>query len=78
MKNGVKKAVKIKISGTECFDVSISMELGKLVLDKRLPALADVKKLFVIYEMFYAQSVSVSVTIGKHASNKYCTEKVIT
>ncbi|XP_078489570.1 uncharacterized protein C11orf42-like [Ciona intestinalis] len=66
MKDGVKKAIKIKISGSECYDVSLSMELGKLVLDKRLPSLDGVKKLFVIFEVFYAQSVSVSVTIGEH------------
>lgn len=65
MKHGVKKAIKVKISGTECYDVSISMELGKLILDKRLPELTDVKKIYVIYEVFYAQSVSVSVTIGE-------------
>lgn len=64
MKNGVKKSIKIKINGTECFDVSISMELGKLILDNRLPELQDVKKIYVIYEVFYAQSLSVSVTIG--------------
>jgi len=65
MKHGIKKAIKVKIYGTECYDVSISMELGKLILDKRLPELVDVKKIYVIYEVFYAQSVSVSVTIGK-------------
>ncbi|XP_039274277.2 uncharacterized protein C11orf42-like [Styela clava] len=65
MKNGVKKAVKIKINGTECFDVSLSMELGKLVLDKRLEELDAVKKIFIIFEVFFANSVSVSVTIGE-------------
>ena len=65
MKHGVKKAIKVKVYGTECYDVSISMELGKLILDKRLPELVDVKKIYVIYEVFYAQSVSVSVTIGE-------------
>jgi len=65
MRDGVKKAVKIKVNGTECYDVSLSMELGRLVLDKRLPELNDVKKLYVIFEVFYAQSISVSVTIGK-------------
>ena len=65
MKHGVKKSIKIKINGTECFDVCLSMELGKLVLDKRLPELVDVKKIYVIYEVFYAQMVSVSVTIGE-------------
>lgn len=65
MKNGVKKAIKIKINRTECFDVSLSLELGKLVLDKRLPELQDVKKVFIIFEVFYAQSISISVTLGK-------------
>ena len=64
MKNGVKKSIKIKINGTDCYDVSLTMELGKLILDKTLPELNDVKKIFVIYEVYYAQSMSVSVTIG--------------
>lgn len=66
MRNGVKKAVKIKINGTECYDVSLSLELGKLMLDKRLPELKhNVKKIFIIFEVFYAKSITVSVTIGK-------------
>lgn len=72
VKNGVKKAVKIKINETECFDVSLSMELGKLVLDKSLPELEGVKKLFIIFEVYYASSVSVSVTIGdRQPGSKY-------
>lgn len=56
--------IKIQIFGAECFDVSLSVELGKLALNKQIPDLNTVKKIFIIYAVFYASSLSVSVTIG--------------
>ena len=70
MKNGIKKVIKIKVNGTECFDISLSVELGKLLLNRDLPQLQSVKKIFIIYAVFYASSISVSVMIGKSIIRK--------
>ena len=64
-KGGIKKSIKVKIQGTECYDVSLSMELGKLVLNRRNPDLHPAKHVYIIFEVFYANFMSVSVTIGE-------------
>ena len=64
-KNGVKKSVKAKITGTRCFDVCLSMQLGQLVMDTSLDEMRDVNKFYIIYQVFYANHISINVTIGK-------------
>jgi hypothetical protein len=64
-KGGVKKSVKVKVEGTKCFDVCLSMQLGQLMVDTTLQQMKDVKKIYIIYQVFYANHISINVTIGE-------------
>ena len=64
IKHGIKKSIKIKLDGVESYDVSLLLDSGAVQLDNSKPELKKTKKVYVIFEVFYARSASVSVTIG--------------
>lgn len=84
-KDCIKKGIKVRLTGLKCYDVQMTMNVGDLRLDfEKFPHLKGVQKLFVIYQTFYTETMSVSVTIGESRlrgkfleteNKKFCHEK---
>ena len=64
MKRAKKKEIKVEIAGAACEHVKLEIPPGTK-MNTRKPDLKDVKNVYVVYEVFYAESVVVSVSIGE-------------
>ena len=71
MKGNLKKGIKVRIQGCKAYDVTMRFKVGELRLDyEKHPRLRDenIQKIFIVYQTFYSEKISVSVTIGETQS----------
>lgn len=63
--NGQRKGVKITLENCKAYEVAASVRKGDLELNMEIQQFQDTDRIYIIHEIFYADSVKVSITIGE-------------
>ncbi|KAL3880388.1 hypothetical protein ACJMK2_032632 [Sinanodonta woodiana] len=69
MKHGVKKMVVVQITGCEKWTIDYVPREGDLMLDMSMRGYPNIKKIFLLKDVFYASEINVRVIIGSRSDS---------